>query len=43
MSKLYPEIRRELNPHEYRVSATKEYVDMKEKLINDIKYKVYKK
>lgn len=43
MSKLYPEVRRELNPHEYRVSGTKEYVDMKEQLINDIKMKIYKK
>lgn len=43
MTKLYPEVRRELNPHEYRVSGTKEYVDMKEQLINDIKMKIYKK
>ena len=43
MYKLYPEVRRELNPHEYRVSGTKEYVDMKEQLINDIKMKIYKK
>lgn len=43
MQKLYPEVRRELYPHEYRVSGTKEYVDMKENLIEDIKKKVYRK
>ena len=39
MNKLYPEIRRELNPHEYRVSGTKEYVDSKEELIRNVKEK----
>ena len=39
MNKLYPEIRRELNPHEYRVSGTKEYVDYKEELIRNVKEK----
>jgi nicotinate phosphoribosyltransferase len=43
MNKLYPEVRRELNPHLYKVSGTKEYVDSKENLINDVKAKVYKK
>ena len=43
MAKLYPEVKRELNPHEYRVSGTEEYVDMKDRLITDIKKKVYKK
>ncbi len=43
MNKLYPEIRRELNPHEYRVSGTKEYVDSKERLINDVKEKIYRR
>lgn len=43
MNKLYPEIRRELNPHIYKVSATKEYVDEKEELINKVKSKVYRK
>lgn len=40
MQTLYPEIRRELNPHEYRVSGTKEYVDTKEDLINSVKEKI---
>lgn len=43
MEKLYPEIRRELNPHEYRVSGTKEYIETKEALINDVKTKIYKR
>lgn len=42
MNKLYPEVRRELYPHEYRVSGTKEYVDAKENLINEVKGKIYK-
>ena len=29
MEKLYPEVRRELNPDVYKVSATKKYVDDK--------------
>ena len=40
MSNLYPEVRRVLNPHIYRVSGTKEYVDLKEKMINDLKEKI---
>ena len=40
MEKLYPETRRELNPHIYKVSATKEYVEDKENLINKVKAKV---
>ena len=43
MEKLYPEVRRELNPHEYRVSGTKEYVDDKENLINEVKMHVLKR
>lgn len=42
MNKLYPEVRRLLNPHEYRVSGTEDYVNHKIKLIDDIKRKVYK-
>ncbi len=41
MNKLYPEVRRELNPHEYRVSGTKEYVDAKEEVINNVKSRIY--
>ncbi len=40
---LYSEIKRELNPHEYRVSGTKEYVEARENLINDIKNQIYKR
>ena len=43
MNKLYPEVRRELNPHEYRVSCTQEYIDFKENLINEVKENVYRK
>ncbi len=43
MSKLYPEVRRELNPHIYRVSATKEYADTKEHMIEDLREKVLRK
>ena len=43
MNRLYPEVRRELNPHEYRVSGTKEYVDAKEDLISDVKERIYRK
>ena len=43
MNKLYPEIRRELNPHEYRVSGTKEYVDSKEELIRNVKERIYRR
>jgi nicotinate phosphoribosyltransferase len=41
MNKLYPETKREVNPDIYKVSATKEYVDAKEELINIVKSKVY--
>lgn len=41
MNKLYPEVRRELNPHEYRVSGTKEYVDSKQEVISDVKRHIY--
>ena len=43
MRNLYTEIKRELNPHEYRISGTKEYVDAREILINDIKSQIYKR
>lgn len=43
MEKLYPEVRREKNPHEYRVSGTKEYVDTKENIIKEVKDKVYRR
>ena len=43
MNKLYPEVRRELYPDIYKVSATKKYVDDKENLINKVKTKVYKR
>ena len=43
MEKLYPETKREVNPDIYKVSATKEYVDAKEALINKVKSKVYKR
>jgi hypothetical protein len=43
MAKLYPEVRRELNPDVYKVSGTKEYVDAKEEIINKVKTKVYKR
>lgn len=41
MNKLYPEVRRELNPHEYRVSGTKEYIDSKQEVINNVKRHIY--
>ena len=41
MSKLYPEVRREVNPDIYKVSGTKAYVDEKDELIEKIKTKVY--
>ena len=37
MSTLYPEVKRNLNPHEYPVSGTLEYVDFKYDLINKTK------
>ena len=33
MSKIYPEVKRTMNPHEYYVDGTKEYVDFKNDLI----------
>ena len=42
MEKLYPEIKRELNPHIYKVSATSEYVNDKTNIINKVKAKVLK-
>lgn len=41
MNKLYPEVRRELNPHEYKVSGTKEYIDSKQEVINNVKRHIY--
>ncbi len=43
MNKLYPEVRREIYPDIYKVSATKKYVDDKENLINKVKSRVYKR
>ena len=40
MSKLYPEIKRTMLPHIYYVDGTKEYVDMKNKLIAETRKKV---
>ena len=40
MSKLYPEIKRTMLPHIYYVDGTKEYVDMKNRLIAETKKKV---
>ena len=37
MNKLYPEVRRCINPHEYYVDGTKEYVDFKYDLIDKVK------
>ena len=37
MQTLYPEVRRTLNPHEYYVDGTKEYVDFKNDMINKVK------
>ena len=37
MMKLYPEVRREVNPHEYYVDGTKEYVEFKYDMINKTK------
>lgn len=42
MNKLYPEVKRLLNPNEYKVSGTEEYVNGKIKIIDDIKRKVLK-
>ena len=40
MARLYPEVRREVNPDIYKVSGTKKYVEDKEKLIGKIKAKI---
>ncbi len=40
MSRLYPEVRREVNPDIYKVSGTEQYVQDKEKLIKKIKAKI---
>ena len=37
MNELYPEVRRSINPHEYYVDGTKEYVNMKYNLIENTK------
>lgn len=37
MNELYPEVRRSINPHEYYVDGTKEYVNMKYTLIENTK------
>ena len=43
METLYPEVKRTLNPHEYYVDGTKEYVDFKNDLIVHTKKLVKKK
>lgn len=40
MNKLYPEIRRTINPHVYYVDGTEEYVDFKYDLIEETRNKV---
>ena len=40
MEKLYPEIKRSLNPHEYYVDGTKEYIDMKNNIIVETKKEI---
>ena len=42
MNLLYPEVRRSINPHEYYVDGTKEYVDFKYDLIEKTKLKIKK-
>jgi len=42
MQKLYPEVRRTLNPHVYYVDGTKSYAEFKNKMISDIKAEVRK-
>ena len=37
MNKLYPEVKRCINPHEYYVDGTEEYVDFKYDLIGKVK------
>ena len=37
METLYSEVKRELNPHIYKVSGTKEYVDLKDGMIKKVK------
>ncbi len=43
MARLYPEVKRELNPHLYKVSGTKAYVEEKGNIINKVKTKVYRR
>ena len=42
MNLLYPEVRRTIQPHEYYVDGTEEYVDFKYELIKETKEKVKK-
>lgn len=39
MAKIYPEIKRLLNPHEYFVDGTDKYVDLKKNMINEARGK----
>ena len=43
MARLYPEVKRELNPHIYKVSGTKGYVEAKENLVDKVKTKIYRR
>ena len=40
MARLYPEVKREVNPDTYRVSGTQKYVDDKNRLIKKIKTRI---
>ena len=37
MDTLYPEVKRTLNPHEYYVDGTEEYMNLKTDMINKVK------
>ena len=37
MNALYPEIKRLLNPHVYYVDGIKDYIELKERLIKEIR------
>ena len=39
MEKLYPEVKRILNPHGYYVDGTPEYVEFKQEMIRKMKYR----
>ena len=39
MNKIYPEVKRLLNPHEYFVDGTDEYINLKKNMIEEAKDK----